>query len=310
MFNNRVNRERLKKGLIYSTIILTAIFFVLLLYILLVLSPKHIEKAKDLGQYHQYHSANLPKGDGEIGYLSEEVPYKENLNQDKKSKPQIAILLTNLGLNQNSTELALTLPKEVSLGFLPYTKKLKPLFKRARDQGAEVFIYLPFETEKYPMDFPGHLPILKSLTSDENIYRMNSHINEFVGIVGVYTSYKEAFISDFEKSSPILNELNQKNLSLFLGRKDEERKFFGERNVRSYEADIILDMEPNVASIKANLDKLIELAKKNNHAIAYAESYPVTIYTLKAWLQNLDQHGVELVPVSSIKNLNIGKHES
>lgn len=314
MFKDRTYRQRLKKALIYASIALAALFFVLLMYLFLVVSPSNLEKAKELGQYHQYHSNNLPKGEGEIGYLDLENAYAKKADEiyDNASvaKPKIAILLTNLGLNHNSTELALSLPKEVALGFLPYTKKLKPLFKKAKESEHEIFIYIPFETEKYPMDFPGHLPILKNLTIDENIYRLNSHISDFPGIMGVYASHKEAFISDFEKSMPLISELNQKNLSLFFGRAGCDKEFTGERNIRTFAADIILDQEPNISSIKVNLDKLVELAKKNNSAIAYAESYPVTIYTLKAWLQNLDKLDIELVPVNQITRNHTINHVS
>lgn len=311
ILSDRTFRQRLKKTLIYASIALGFVFFVLLMYIALVVGPRNLKDAKEHGQYHEYHSSKLPSGSGEIGYLNLDNTYAKDL-EDKANivqKPRIAILVTNLGLNQNSTELALSLPGEVSLGFLPYTKKLKPLFKKAKELEHEVFIYIPFETEKYPMDFPGHLPILKNLTIDENIYRLNTHISEFPGISGVYASYKEAFISDFEKSMPIISELNQKRLSLFFGKAGADQGFTGERNIKTFAADIILDAEPNIASIKGNLDKLVEIAKAKNYAIAYAENYPVTIYTLKAWIQNLDQLGIELVPVSHITKNRTIDHE-
>jgi hypothetical protein len=314
MLSDRTFRQKLKKALIYASIALGVMFFTLLIYLFLIVSPKNLEEAKELGQYHEYHSSALPDGDGEIGYLNLENTYTQNSNDiydnARASRPKIAILVTNLGLNHNSTELALSLPKEIALGFLPYTKKLKPLFKKARDLEHEVFIYVPFETEKYPMDFPGHLPILKNLTIDENIYRLNSHIADFPGILGIYASYKEAFLSDFSKSMPLISELNQKHLSLFFGKAAGNKEFTGERYIKTYDADIILDQEPNIASIKVNLDKLVALAKKNNQAIAYAESYPVTIYTLKAWVQNLDKLGIDLVPVSQITKNYTSNHES
>lgn len=303
MIENREIREKIRKALLYSSGILGAIWLCLIFYGFFSVMPRELAKAKDLEQHYEFDSQNLPSKPAHmIVDDGRDDPSKDSTyNFDySDSEPKIAILITNLGLNQNSTELALSLPSEVSLGFLPYTSNLKNLFTQAKDLHHELFVYLPFETQNYPSDFPGHMPILKDLSDEENVKRVNALLNVFEGYQGVYGSHKEVFTKDSLKSLPIIDELNQRDLTLFLGRVGAEEKFKGEKNTKTLSADIILDLEPNVTSIKENLDKLVDIAQKNKSAIAYAEGYPVTLYTLKAWLPMLKQKNIKLVPVSYI----------
>lgn len=302
MLRNRAVKARIRKGLIFTCSILGLAWIALIIYGLCYIKPKELGKAKERGQHYEFASSSLPSMPSNL-MLGNNIPNLDSDNNDiyvPDDIPKIAILLTNLGLNQNSTELAISLPKEISLGFLPYTNSLRPLFTKAQELEHELFIYLPFETQNYPIDFPGHMPILKALSNEENIKRLNALLNMFEGYIGVYGSYKEVFTEDSIKSTPIFDELNQRNLTLFLGHDFGKEQFKGEKNVQALSADIILDLEPNVGAIKENLDKLIEIAEAKKTAVAYADSYPVTIYTLKAWLPMLKSKNIKLVPVSHI----------
>jgi polysaccharide deacetylase 2 family uncharacterized protein YibQ len=251
----------------------------------------------------------LPSSNNSLETKSETSEVASNDAQNTKAeKPQIAIILTNLGMNQKITDLALSLPEEVSLGFVPYSSSAKLFIDKAKELHHEIFIYLPFES-KNPMDFPGQMPILLSLSDEENLNRLSNLLKPFEGCDGVYANHKEIFTSNITKSYPIIEELKKRNLMLFLGNIENTKSFTGERGIVPISTDIILDQDPHIASIKNNLDKLVELARKKNYAVAYAEGYPVTIYTLKAWLPSLEKKGISLVPVSQIKRKTINKDE-
>src|SRR3546814_19407259 len=68
------------------------------------------------------------------------------------NRPRIAIVLHDMGLNQQLTLLAAErLPPEISLSFNPYAQDLKPLVERARTLGPEELPHLPIE----PLDRKG-----------------------------------------------------------------------------------------------------------------------------------------------------------
>lgn len=319
MFQDRIKRQKLKNILIVSSIILAALFLILFLYGLISIRPKNISKAAQLGQYYEFNSTSLPSEGNSV--MQQEVVGSNNLASDEKAKdsqaigsveevmkpatnikPRIAILVTNLGLNPLSTELALSLPKEVSLGFLPYTTSLKPFLTKAHENGHEIFMYIPFETNRYPDDSPGQMPLLLSLGDEENIRRMNSLLHSFDGYVGVYGAPNEVFTSNHNKVGAILGEISSKKLKLFTSNDFVSK---GEAVDLTISSTLIIDNEPNIPAIKKQLDSLVELAKSGKRAVGYAGSYPVTIYTLKAWLPTLESMGIEIVPVTSMTSAEV-----
>ena len=318
MFQDRIKRQKLKNILIVSSIILAALFLILFLYGLISIRPQNISKASQLGQYYEFNSTSLPS---EGNAVMQQVVGSHHVASDEKVKdsqaigsveeamkpttnikPRIAILVTNLGLNPLSTELALSLPKEVSLGFLPYTTSLKPFLTKAHENGHEIFMYLPFETNRYPDDSPGQMPLLLSLGDEENIRRMNSLLNSFDGYVGVYGAPNEVFTSNHNKVGVILGDISSKKLKLFTSNDFVSK---GEAVNLVISSTIIIDNEPNIPAIKKQLDSLVELAKSGKRAVGYAGSYPVTIYTLKAWLPTLESMGIEIVPVTSMTSTEV-----
>lgn len=137
-----------------------------------------------------------------------------NTDQDVKvgkkysGKPKIGILVTNLGLNRRATELALTLPVQCGLGFLPYTNSLKPLLHKAQAKGHEVYLYLPLQTKSN--DNPGKHALMTNLASEENALRLNMILNSHARYDGVYSSYKEIFTDNIHASELVFDQLDDK----------------------------------------------------------------------------------------------------
>jgi len=311
IFQTREQKQKCKTTLIVSTIVLSMLFVLLVIYGFVSVRPNDIEKASKLGQYYEFNSASLPSDANTIqkdagsrkvqtrgGVLDITIPYasEEELPKSAPLKHTMSILVTNLGLNPLSTELALSLPREVALGFVPYTTSLKPFLNQAHEEGHEIFMYLPFETKRYPDDSPGQMPLLLSLDDNENIRRMNTLLHSFDGYVGVYGAPNEVFTNS-SNAGALLIELAGKKLKLFTSNGSVRGGEMAESIISS---TIIIDAEPNIPAIKKQLDALVELAKAGKPAIGYAGSYPVTIYALKAWLPTLDSMNIEIVPVTNM----------
>ena len=307
MFEDRKKKEQLKRMLVASTIVLALFFITLFLYGIIAIRPHNIEKASKLGQYYEFTSDNLPSDSNIIhkgtakGVVDTEDPPQDLDNAPKKAseiiRPRIAIFVSNLGLNALSTELALSLPHEVTFGFLPYTTTLRGYYNKAHEDGHEIFIYLPFETKNYPDDLPGQMPLLLAGDDGENIHRMHNLLHPFDGYAGVYGAPNEVFTKNVGKIGAILGELAGKKLKLLTSNNSDATGEMAEIRISS---TLIIDAEPNIPAIKRQLDALVEIAKSGKVAIGYCGSYPVTIYTLKAWLPKLHDMGIEIVPISSI----------
>lgn len=229
-----------------------------------------------------------------------ETSIKSRKEKQYKGNPKISIIVTNLGLNRRSTELALTLPKECALGFLPYTKSLKPLLNKAQGNGHEIYLYLPLQTSA-SNDNTGRYALMSNLAQEENVLRLNAILNSQARYDGVYSSYKEVFTDNANAAEMLFDHIGDKNLIFVLGKGDKlsSEKYVKSRN-NTLPINIILDEEIDAESISAQLNKLIEISEEEGIALGYAQGFTLTIEIIRKWAPSLKHKGIELVPVSEL----------
>jgi len=217
-----------------------------------------------------------------------------------KGNPKIAVIVTNLGLNRRSTELAMTLPQECGLGFLPYTKSLKPLLHKAQSKGHEIFLYLPLQTSQ-SFDNPGRYSLMANLAPEENAVRLNVILNSHARYDGVYSSYKEVFTDNSHASEMVFDHLDDKNLIFILGKGMSSGV---PAHMKSYNnilpTNIIIDEEPDKEAIAKQLAELVRTAEYDGIALGYAQGFTLTIEMIRAWIPALEGKNIQLVPVSDI----------
>ncbi|RTK93419.1 MAG: divergent polysaccharide deacetylase family protein [Rickettsiales bacterium] len=218
----------------------------------------------------------------------------------KIGKPKISIIVTNLGLSRRLTELAMTLPHQCGLGFLPYTQSLKPLLNKAQIKGHEIYLYLPMQTDNVS-DNPGKYALLNSLAPEENAARLSAILNSHRSYSGIYSSYKEIFTENTQVSEMVFDQINDKGLIFILGKKISPNL---QNNITRYNnimpVSIILDQDLDKEIIIKQLENLVLAAKKNGTALGYAQGFSLTIEVVRDWLENLKKYEIELVPVSDL----------
>ena len=243
--------------------------------------------------------ANQVKQEESLGEGGEALSLKGDIIKSD-GKPKIALIVTNLGLNRRSTELALTLPAECALGFLPYTKTLKPLLNKAHSKGHEIYLYLPLQTGK-SSDNPGKYALTTALAPEEIALRLNIILNSHAKYDGVYSNYKEVFTDNIKASSSVFDQIADKNLIFIMGKGRTDkvaRHFKAHDNI--IPSSLVLDEEADKKSIKIKLEALAKLAEKNGVAVGYSQGVILTIEMIREWLPSLQKRGILIVPVSSL----------
>jgi hypothetical protein len=72
------------------------------------------------------------------------------------------------------------------------------------------------------------------------------------------------------------------------------------RQIAATRRDIFLDYERDASIVAEQLAELVRRARRHGTALAIGHPYSETLSTLEAWLPSLQQHGIELVPVSKL----------
>jgi polysaccharide deacetylase 2 family uncharacterized protein YibQ len=219
-----------------------------------------------------------------------------------EGRPQIAVVIDDLGLNTKRTERAIVLPGPVTLSFLAYADDLPRLSEAAHRAGHELLVSVPMEPITRAEDMgPNGLTV--GLGHDEMLRRLRWDLDRFVGYVGINNHMGSRFTRDVASLTLVMEELRARGL-LFLDARtvgnsagvDVARRM----GVPQAGRDVFLDSEGNAGAIAARLLEVEQIARRHGSAIAIGHARDATIEQLDAWLTTLPGKGFALVPVSAI----------
>lgn len=220
-----------------------------------------------------------------------------------ETRPRIAIVLTNLGINARRTEQAVQLPGPVTLAFAPYSRNVQDWIQKARDAGHEVLLTLPMEPRDFPRSDPGPFALMTSLDAEQNIRRLEWIMSRATGYVGLVSYQGSGFTANPRVIKPLMADMRSRGL-LYLDGKQAAASIAvrsaGAAGVPAAQADIILDLELGRAAVLKQLKLAESLARANGSVIVMGHPYPVTLDRIRIWMRSLSENGFAVTPLSGI----------
>jgi polysaccharide deacetylase 2 family uncharacterized protein YibQ len=219
-------------------------------------------------------------------------------------KPQIAIVVTGLGLNASGTTSAIDmLPASVTLAFAPYGKALGGAASTARAAGHEILLEVPLEPFDYPESDPGPDTLLTGTAPRENLNKLFTVMGAFGGYVGLINHMGARFTASTADFAPIMEELGARGLGYLddgSSNRSVARQLAAANTVAFGRADLALDTTPARAAILDQLKALEQKATDKGSAIGVISALPVSLSTLAEWSKTAEDRGFTLVPVSAL----------
>ena len=240
--------------------------------------------------------------ESKVAWIRFAAPFDEN-----DTRPRIAVVLTGLGLSDAATETAIRdMPAEVTLSFTPYAKQLESWIALARSEGHEVMLDLPMEPTTFPKDDPGPQALITSLSSEENLQRLNWVLERGSAYVGLAGFMGSRFAGSRDQMRPILSELKTRGL-VYLDNRPTERSVAASVASQiglpwAVNNRLIDERQASRIAIDARLAQIERVALTEGFAVAMAQPFPVTLERLAVWLGNLDRRGFALAPLTALVN--------
>lgn len=210
---------------------------------------------------------------------------------------EIAILVTDLGLDAERLAQSVDLPPAIGLAHTPYAAHLPSWQRHARQHGHEVLLELPLQAADHPAsDFgPWALDPLRSPPElVAGTRRIAGRGEAYLGVVAA----SGAFAAAPERFTPVAAELAARGLGLIELGEPLLAATAAANGVAYARARGPLDAVPDAATIDAALARLEATARRDGRALAYAQPYPLTFDRIWQWARGLEDKGMRLVPVS------------
>ncbi|MFP6757962.1 MAG: divergent polysaccharide deacetylase family protein [Alphaproteobacteria bacterium] len=222
---------------------------------------------------------------------------------DTDPRPQVALVIGDLGLNRAQTHQALQLPGSVTLAFSPYADGLQEWVRQARAAGHEVLLEMPMEPPNYPADDPGPRALLTSLGPTQNLDRLDWLLSRFQGYVGVIENMGGRFSTSPLHIEPVLTVLKRRGLMYISRRRNLDslsREIATDIDLLSVGIDIEVDIDPSTREIDQRLSATENRARRTGAAIAGARPYPATFEAVRAWMEELESRDAVLAPLTAV----------
>jgi uncharacterized protein len=223
------------------------------------------------------------------------VPFR-----DLNSKPLIAIVIDDVGLDRPRSRRAWELPGPLTLSFLPYSKDLREQAKAARAHGNELMLHLPMEPNGRAD--PGPNALLVSLTDSELRQRVTAALDSFDGYVGVNNHMGSRFTAFRPGMDTVLRQFKARGL-LFLDSRTTPQsvgdQLAQELGVPSVARNVFLDDDESIDAVRRKLAETEAVARRQGFVVAIGHPHEATLQALGEWLPGLGAKGLVLAPLSA-----------
>lgn len=213
----------------------------------------------------------------------------------------IAVVIDDMGLDRARSERTSALPAPLTLAYLAYGRDLDTQTGAARAAGHELLVHVPMEPG--PGADPGPNALLTSLTPAEMDRRIDWNLSQFSRFVGINNHMGSKATADPTAMAAVMSKLRDRGL-LFLDSRTSGATVAHAEAIRqgipALRRDVFLDHDPSPIVVRAALDKLEEIARRQGHAIAIGHPKDTTIEALAEWLPDVRARGFALVPVSAV----------
>jgi polysaccharide deacetylase 2 family uncharacterized protein YibQ len=213
----------------------------------------------------------------------------------------ISLIVTNLGANQDTINLALKLPSTITLGFLPTSKTSIDL---AVASNHDVLIYLPIKDKNAKDNNElSSLYLDNKISIENNERRLSSLLNLSKEFVGFYTIGNDVFANKTSILDLLLKNLSDTGKFLINDmQKNNLSELYKTNKALFIDCNLTINSSSNEA-IEQDFKKLEDFALKNGYAIAYVELNQTFVDFLNQWTDKIENKQITLTSISALANI-------
>lgn len=222
----------------------------------------------------------------------------------KNKKPQIAIILDDLGYNLEKAKHFIHLNQPITLSLIPNTPHAKSIAKTIEKEGYELMLHIPMETVG-PRTWEQGLT--DAMERDQFDQILQDMINDYPTAKGINNHGGSLLTQKRDKMDWIMETLANEQLYFVDSRtiaSSVATDAANEAGLDKLTRDVFLDNERTYESINHEVEKLQRIALRRGSAIGIAHPYSETLAVLKDMMPQMVSNGFEFVFISEIASIH------
>ncbi|MFY9819910.1 MAG: divergent polysaccharide deacetylase family protein [Thermoanaerobaculia bacterium] len=212
---------------------------------------------------------------------------------------RVALVIDDLGRSVDDLRLLAALGVPVTYAVLPFETETPEVVAELQRRHAEFLLHLPMEPKNHGNPGPGAL--LERMTDDELRQKTIAALRAVPGAVGVNNHMGSLLSSEEGPMHTVLEVIGERRLFFLDSRTSAGSvgyKVATELGIPAAERQIFLDDDPGPEAIRAQFQRLLELARARRAAIAIGHPHPATLAVLVDEVPKAKAAGYDFVPVS------------
>jgi len=225
----------------------------------------------------------------------------------------VAIIIDDLGSNEESAKQLILLPAQLTYSFLPHTPFAKKLAIATHEQGKEVMLHLPMEPIGQNDMGPGGLSLGMNRTNFESTVR--EAVLAVPYAVGINNHMGSSLTQSMKNMHWLMQAIKSEDNFYFVDSRTHfatvAAKMASQNHLQHASRDIFLDHVVERSEIDRQFRRLIKRARRTGHALAIAHPHQLTLDALEDWLPVFEEQGIQIVPVSKyIQSLEVERNNN
>ena len=216
--------------------------------------------------------------------------------------PSAAIIIDDIGYNLDLVRALGAMNRPLTLAVLPSCPHTRDSARAALAFGLEVMLHLPLEAlQPGAARAPGTIDT--NMPRAEIERRVAAFLDEIPGVRGVNNHTGSKATEDPAVMLSVLEVIKARGLYFIDSRTSSRTVAYDAAKalgIPSASRRVFLDQTPGPGAVRAGLEELFRLARKDGAAVGIGHARPETIEALKAGLALADAAGVKLVFASQI----------
>lgn len=233
--------------------------------------------------------------------VSDQRPRRSSpVPQGGADKPRIAIVIDDLGFDEEAFDRLNAAPGPLTLSFLPFAPLSPALVAKTDRARHEVMLHLPLEPLTWDEEVVGPDTLQVDDDAAELAIKLQRNLSAFAGYDGVNGHQGSRFTADEAAMTSLLALLHEQGLYFLDSRTaptSSADAIGAALDMPLLSRDVFLDTvdRRDAAEIRAQLSELERIAREEGAAIAIGHPYPATVEVVTGWLLTAELRGFEVV---------------